>query len=77
MKLKNYLEELLEINPKEINYNGNENTEVDYDWNKSYKESLSSTGLSFEVNEGLLDILSELKFRKLMEEHARKAINGQ
>ncbi|MFK0368972.1 hypothetical protein ACIQT3_02135 [Enterobacter sichuanensis] len=73
MKLKNYLEELLEINPNEINYNGNENTEVEYDWEKSHKESLLSTGLSFEVEEGLL----EIKFRKMMEEHARKATNGQ
>ncbi|MCC4525054.1 hypothetical protein [Enterobacter hormaechei] len=70
MKLNNYLEEILEINPKEINYNGNENTEVDYDWNTSYKDHLVQTGLVFEVNEGLL----EIKFRKMMEE---LAINGQ
>lgn len=56
MKLKEYIETLLNINTNQINYNGMEDTHVAYDWNTSYKEHLEQTGLVFEVNDGVLEI---------------------
>ncbi|WP_277903880.1 hypothetical protein [Enterobacter hormaechei] len=56
MKLKEYLETLLNINSNQIKYNGMEDTHVAYDWNTSYKDHLVQTGLIFEVKDGVLEI---------------------